>query len=552
MAVHAATPASKPVAPMMDEPSAPSVNKSIWRPYIPQRPRSGSIARYNVCHLCDQSFESAHDLKRHLSSKKHIPSGVQHEYSELEEESEDDADELDEFQAQLLAAANREHPGDAVGDRDDAPFQSPRPITTEPAPHAADLIQEAPSIQDQSRGHQFHGAAVEHASQTRQPTEASPLPATALIRQTTSRQPPAGHQSVPASALTPLRGATRMLIGARENARSQTRPHPPQNAPSNPQGVRRCYGCGCAFPSKEILWNHAPCFTTTVQPVACSQNSHGVTRNDAIQRSLTPDKHDSGQEMVVTKFKPPAMQLSDPATPESFVDVAPSLRVQQLLIAIAQCNPEARPIPPWELARLTDESPDLFETVTRMEQENAELQRSMRQQRPVSPPLHQDPMSGDMELASQSLPRNGDGMAARPMDGSKTNTTVAEPNIEKVRSIEVSQSQGHRWAQPSFEAHGGHEGIRSSPSGSRGNPGQLLARATGTPQNGLHFATSNDGSIRLQRWQGGNSANVGGHHVLQVRHSAVGQNASLSTVSGLMLVDATSSDYERIIEDDTP
>ncbi|KAM3424239.1 hypothetical protein BST61_g11220 [Cercospora zeina] len=485
-------------------------------------------------------FSHAPCYKPMEQNEQRYAAEVQQEYSEVEE-SEDDAVELDDFQAQLVAAANRASPGDAVGDKDDALFRSPRPTATVSDSHAADAIQDA----DQPHGQQCHRAPFENASQIRHPVVASPPPASALNQQTVSRQPPAEHQSVPASDLSPLRTATRMLIGARENAQGQNRPRPPPNSSSDPREVRRC-----SVPNKEAFWNHAPCFTTAAQPVVRSQSPRVVSGNDAVQRSVTPDKHDSGREIVATKLNPPAMQLNDSTSSESLGDAMPSLEVTHLLISIAHSTPEARPIPPWELARLTGTSPALLETVTRMEKGDAELQRTMRQSKAVPPSLPRNSASGN----TSSIRNNGDGVATRPKIRPKTERTSAEQESMLHRSPKIAQLRAYHLVQPNLQSRSGHERAHSSAGASRGILGSDLALTHGSPRNGLQHATSSHGQTPREHWQGREPAVVGALPVLQVRQPAVSQNASLRTISGLRLADATSFglQYERIFEDDTP
>ena len=224
-----------------------------------------------------------------------------------------------------------------------------------------------------------------------------------------------------------------MLIGARESGKSQPSPPPPYHAPSNSQNVRRCYGCGAGFPSKEAFWNHSPCFTTAVQPLVPPQTERGAASNEASQRSATPDKHDSGQETVSAEPKLPSRPSDGSASSEPSVEVMPSLKVQELLISIALNNPAARPIPPSELASLTDNSPNLLEWVTRMERENAEMQRIVKQKWIVPSSLHQDSTSSGATLVDE------DGMAGRSMVGSKAplaNPTRAKENLDRMKATD--------------------------------------------------------------------------------------------------------------------
>lgn len=466
------------------------------------------------------------------------------EYSEPGEESEDDADQLDDFEAQLVAAANGQNLDDAVEKRTDTAPRTPQPTSTAHKTSAAHQTIEYGRLPDKdfdATRHRFGEPSVQKS--------------TASDQRTTSILPPAEHRPVPASALTPLRGATRMLIGARESGKSQPSPPPPYHAPSNPQNVRRCYGCGAGFPSKEAFWKHSPCFTTAVQPIVSSQDERGAASNETLQRSATPDKHDSGQEMMGTEPKPPARPSDDSASSRPFVEVMPSLKVQQLLISIALNNPGARPIPPSELASLTDKSPNLLELVTRMERENAEMQRIVKQKWAGPSSLHQNTASNGATLV------NGDGMVERSMVGSKAplaNPTRAtehldrmkatDPDGERLRLQQVFRVRGYRHIQPSAQGHDGRGGSQPGADGSRGMMGQNPVLAKETSEKRSQDTSPRQASTRRSA---NDHAAVEPLRGLHVRQQNVSQKASLRTASGLRLVDVTNSDHEWMFEDGT-
>ncbi|PPJ53036.1 hypothetical protein CBER1_11499 [Cercospora berteroae] len=479
------------------------------------------------------------------------------EYSEPEEESEDDADQLDDFEAQLVMAVNGQTLDNAVEKRPDTAPRIPQPTSTAHKSPAANPTPEEIGERNQSQDHQHDRVphkdlrAIRHRS-----GEPSVQTSTASGQRPPGLLPPAEHQPVPASALTPLRGATRMLIGARESGKSQPSPPPPYHAPSNSQNLRRCYGCGAGFPSKEAFWNHSPCFTTAVQPVVPPQTERGAASNKTLQRSATPDKHDSGQEMVGTEPKPPARPSDNSASSELSVEVTPSLEVQQMLISIALNNPGARPIPPSELASLTDKSPNLLELVTRMERENAEMQRIVKQKWVVPSSLHQDPTSSGATLV------DGDGMAERSMVGSKAplaNPTRAtehldrmkatDPDGERLRLQQVFRLQGYRHIQPSPQGHDGRVGSQPGADGSRGIVGQNPLLAKEAPEKRLQDTSSSHASTRQSA---NDPAAVEPLRGLHVRQRNVSQKASFRTASGLRLVDETNSNHEQMLEDSTP
>ncbi|CAK1358281.1 Zinc finger protein [Cercospora beticola] len=482
---------------------------------------------------------------------------AEQEGSEPGEESEDDADQLDDFEAQLVAAANGQLFEDAVEKGTETAPRNPQLTSTAHKTSAAHQTTEDRGDRERSQDHQYGRLHDKDFGATRHRFgEPSVQTSTASDRRTASLPPPAEHRPVPASALTPLRGATRMLIGARESGKSQPSPPPPYHAPSNSQNVRRCYGCGAGFPSKEAFWNHSPCFTTAVQPVVSSQDERGAASNETLQRSATPDKHDSGQEMMATEPKPPARPSDDSASSEPFVEAMPSLKVQQLLISIALNNPGARPIPPSELASLTDKSPNLLELVTRMERENAEMQRILKQKWVVPSSLHQESTSSGTTLV------DGDGLVERSMVSSKTplaNPTRAtehldrmkatDPDGERLRLQQVFRLRGYRHIQPSPQGHDGRGDFQPGADGSGGMLGRNPAVVKEAPERRLQNTSSSHAS--MQRSTNGPAAGepLRGLHV---RQRNVSQKASLGTASGLRLVDATNSDHEQMFEDDTP
>ncbi|KAI5362952.1 hypothetical protein Slin15195_G103330 [Septoria linicola] len=182
------------------------------------------------------------------------------------------------------------------------------------------------------------------------------------------------------------RVATRKNVNARFPSAASDRPL--QATAYSTQGSRQCYGCGKVFWNQKVFWSHSPCFTTRAARIqnrdrdrklsTAPYSETAAAAKPSIQRSVTPEKHDSGERTMhkaSINTSAVSMELNNL---EAIINVAPSADVQRLLVSLARTNPEARPIPPIELENLLESGPSMLDLVTRIEKDNAELQKWLK------------------------------------------------------------------------------------------------------------------------------------------------------------------------------
>lgn len=334
--------------------------------------------------------------------------------------------------------------------------------------------------------------------------------------------------------------------------------------------ARICYGCGKGFWDSQRFWNHDPCFTTIAKTKPSSvsvprnppDTSSKKMRDDAdlSLRCMAPNaqKHSpinaeqANNECVTVKGK-------EREIPENVTNEAPSPEVQRLLVALAQNNPEARPIPPAELHDALHRGSYMLALASRMEEDNGILQHWLEHRK------------GDtLEQVSKSkatvAPRPSSKQRKRMLRTCKEETmanilcyakpgedldwTKTEDRAERARLQNIIKGRKRR----ERELHrGGRSGSGGDYPGAEGVRG-FLSQRSGSEQHVLGQCNQSREVL---------NASVLERELLQYaalekqsrRHSGLmktPQHHSLTTVTGLKLRDATDHDFEQFIEEVDP
>ena len=347
--------------------ASPNVHRDVWRP--DQRSFSANVSPYaQKCIGCGQAFREETSFYSHAPCYQQAAALGGHASSEAGEDTEEDDEDaenvvedaalLDDFEAQLLAAAN-----DAPDEQNQGTRKRQR--------NAQDPGSDATSSRQ--------ATLVSHEGEFR----AQDPPGRAAFRNQTivqSRTARIDRSQLGEGATTAVRSADM------NQSRSAASPH-----------SRLCYGCGKVFWDSEGFWMHSPCFTTTAEKAAKevlapapTELARGETVN-TIKVTASPAPIPTGAHLLrenelnadnldeqskVSKQQNPSPKTVKLAIAhlERVIDTAPSVEVQRLLIDIAQNNVDARPLPPDELHSLMRQGPDMYALVTKMERDNAELQ----------------------------------------------------------------------------------------------------------------------------------------------------------------------------------
>lgn len=326
--------------------------------------------------------------------------------------------------------------------------------------------------------------------------------------------------------------------------------------------ARLCYGCGKVIWDSNRFWNHDPCFTmiaeTNASSISVPPNPPDTSSKkilddaDLSPHCMAPNaqKHSpinaeqANNECITVKGK--AQEI-----PENVTNIAPSPEVQRLLVALAQNNPEARPIPPAELHDVLHRGPDTLALVSKMEEDNAILHHWLEHSRGNT--LEQVNKS-KATVAPRPSSKQGKRMLrtckeetlanilcyAKP--GEDLDWTKTEDRSERVRLQKIIKGRKRRERELHRQGRSGSGGDYPGAEGVRG----FLSQWSGSEQHVL--------GQRIQSREFLN-ASVLERKLLQLekqpgRHSGLmktPRHHSLTTVTGLKLRDATDNDFEQFI-----
>lgn len=336
---------------------SPNVHRDVWRP--DQRSFGTNMPIYaQECIGCGQAFTEETAFYSHAPCYQPAATIGEHSSAEDGEDIEKEAEDtehvmeettlLDDFEAQLLAAAN-----DASHEQIQGNGQR-QVVAHDPGPDAASSPHAA-FISYQGVAH----SGLNDESKRGLRVQDSPV-----------RTAPSDQAIVPR-----LVGNTTTAV---RNADAN------QFRSAAPQHSRLCYGCGKVFWDSKGFWTHGPCFTKTTgkpgSPAPAPTPAESLKEDTLDTADLNAPcailkQHNASSESAkLAMAEPVVVKGKGRDYLDTVINVAPSPEVQRLLVNLAKNNPDARPIPPRELHGLIHRGPDMLALVTKMERDNAEIQ----------------------------------------------------------------------------------------------------------------------------------------------------------------------------------